>query len=109
MKLLFLLALVLAAQSNPNIRRPFKSDPPKMCQNCPGWNMDRDPVRIFGNTYYVGTAGLSSVLITSDHGHILIDGGLAQSAEVIDRHIRRLGFRTEDVKLIVNSHSHYDH
>ena len=91
------------------VRRPFKSDPPKMCQACPGWNKDRDPIRIYGDTYYVGTAGLSSVLITSGRGHILIDGGLAQSAELIDRHIRKLGFKTEDVKLIVNSHSHYDH
>ena len=68
-----------------------------------------DPVQVFGNTYYVGTAGLSSILITSDRGLILLDGGLAQSAEEIDRHIRRLGFRTEDIKLIVNSHGHYDH
>jgi len=64
---------------------------------------------MFGNTYYVGTAGLSAVLVTSDGGHVLLDGGLPQSAEEIDRHIRRLGFRTEDVRLIVNSHAHFDH
>lgn len=85
-----------------------------MCDRCPQWNAPLDPFRIFGNTYYVGTAGLSSVLITSGgapgaRGHILLDGGLPQSAEEIDRHIRRLGFRTEDVRLIVNSHTHYDH
>ncbi len=91
------------------IRAPFKSDPPKVCPSCAGWNAPMDPVHIFGNTYYVGTAGLSSMLITSDRGHILLDGGLPQSAEEIDRHIRRLGFRTEDIKLIVNSHGHYDH
>lgn len=91
------------------IRAPFKSDPPKICPRCPEWNAPLDPFRVFGNTYYVGTAGLSSVLITSERGHILLDGGLPQSAEEIDRHIRRLGFRTEDVRLIVNSHAHYDH
>jgi metallo-beta-lactamase class B len=40
---------------------------------------------------------------------VLLDGGLEQSAAVIDANIRKLGFKTEDVKLIVNSHGHYDH
>jgi metallo-beta-lactamase class B len=101
--------MALAVLSNPQIRTPFKSDPPVMCERCSEWNAPLDPFRVFGNTYYVGTAGLSSVLITSDSGHILLDGGLPQSAEEIDRHIRRLGFRTEDVRLIVNSHTHFDH
>jgi metallo-beta-lactamase class B len=101
--------VALAVLSNPQIRAPFKSDPPVMCERCSEWNAPLDPFRVFGNTYYVGTAGLSSVLITSDSGHILLDGGLPQSAEEIDRHIRRLGFRTEDVRLIVNSHTHFDH
>src|SRR4051812_27468557 len=109
MKTVLTILLLSAAASNPQVRRPFKSDPPKICGSCAEWNLDRDPVRIYGNTYYVGTAGLSSVLITSGNGHILVDGGLAQSAELIDSHIRKLGFRTEDVKLIVNSHAHYDH
>jgi metallo-beta-lactamase class B len=101
--------VALAVLSNPQIRAPFKSDRPVMCERCSEWNAPLDPFRVFGNTYYVGTAGLSSVLITSDSGHILLDGGLPQSAEEIDRHIRRLGFRTEDVRLIVNSHTHFDH
>jgi metallo-beta-lactamase class B len=104
-----LAALAIAALSNPQIRAPFKSDPPAMCDSCPRWNADFDPFRIFGNTYYVGTAGLSSVLVTSESGHILLDGGLPQSAEEIDRHVRRLGFRIEDVRLIVVSHAHVDH
>jgi metallo-beta-lactamase class B len=91
------------------IRRPFKSDPPKMCPSCSMWNAPVDPFRVFGNTYYVGTEGLSSVLVTSDRGHILLDGALPQSAEQIDAHIRTLGFNLKDVKLIVNSHAHYDH
>ena len=92
------LELLLFAQ-HPAIRRPFKSDPPKLCERCPGWNAPLEPFRVFGNTYYVGTAGLSSMLVTSQRGHILLDGGLPQSAEEIDRHIRRLGFRTEDIRL----------
>lgn len=108
MKLLLAMLLTLALMGQ-SIRRPFKSDPPIMCATCPAWNAPIEPVKVFGNTYYVGTERLSSVLITSEHGHILLDGGLPQSAELIDRSIRRLGFRIEDIELIVNSHTHFDH
>jgi metallo-beta-lactamase class B len=49
------------------------------------------------------------VLITSDKGHILLDGGLPQTSPLIDQNMRKLGFRIQDVRLIVNSHAHYDH
>ena len=78
-------------------------------RQCDEWNKPREPFRLFGNSYYVGTDGLSAILITGEAGHILLDGGLEQSAAEIDRNIRKLGFKTEDVKLIVNSHGHYDH
>lgn len=68
-----------------------------VCESCAEWNGDRNPFRVFSDTYYVGVAGLSSVLITSKDGHVLIDGALSQSAPLIDAHIRALGFRTEDV------------
>jgi len=88
----------------------IKADPPKKCESCDGWNAPQEPFRVFGSTYYVGVAGLSSVLVASDKGGlILLDGGLPQSAPLIDASIRKLGFRTEDVRLIVNSHAHYDH
>jgi metallo-beta-lactamase class B len=90
-------------------RSALKADRSKECDSCAGWNAAHEPFRVFGNTYYVGVAGLSSVLIASDKGHILVDGGLPQSAPLIDASIRKLGFRTEDVHLIVNSHAHYDH
>lgn len=79
------------------------------CASCKVWNAQEEPFKIYGNTYYVGTHGLSSILITSPSGHILIDGDLAESAEQIRDHIRVLGFRIEDVKLILNSHVHFDH
>src|SRR3954453_21037837 len=79
------------------------------CPSCAEWNAPQAPFRIYGNTYYVGPHGLSSILITSEAGHVLVDGGLAESAGQIAIHIRQLGFRVEDVKLIVNSHVHFDH
>jgi metallo-beta-lactamase class B len=79
------------------------------CSSCAVWNLPQKPFRIYGNSYYVGTHGLSSVLITSDRGHILIDGDLSESAPQIVANIEALGFRIEDVKIILNSHVHYDH
>src|SRR5687768_15725996 len=73
-------------------------------QSPPEWTEEQAPFRIHANTYYVGTRGLSSILITSDKGHVLIDGAMPQSATMIADHIRTLGFRVEDVELIVNSH-----
>jgi metallo-beta-lactamase class B len=95
--LIFLLAAAFAQTSSPP------------CTHCAEWNQPQPPFRVFGNTYYVGTHGLSSLLITSDSGHILIDGDLPESAEQIVSNIRSLGFPMEDVKLILNSHVHFDH
>jgi metallo-beta-lactamase class B len=79
------------------------------CSQCAVWNMAQEPFRVFGNTYYVGPHGISSILIASSTGHVLIDGALPESAPQIVQHIKSLGFRIEDVKLIVNSHVHFDH
>ena len=100
------LALAAALAASP---APLVPDPPHPCEECPKWNEPRAPFRVFGNTYYVGTAGISAFLVTSPEGHVLLDGGLTQSAPRIDDSIRALGFKTSDVKLILNSHAHFDH
>ena len=79
------------------------------CDNCKEWNKPVKPFNVYGNTWYVGVNGLSAVLITGPQGHILIDGALPQSAALIEANIKALGFRMRDVKLIVNSHAHWDH
>jgi len=72
-------------------------------------NAPQAPFRIYGDTYYVGTHGVASILIASDRGLVLIDGDLAQSVPQITANIARLGFRPGDVKLILNTHVHCDH
>ena len=89
--------------------RPVEPDAPKRCGECEAWNRDQEPFRVFGNTWYVGTAGLSAILIASGRDLVLIDGDLPQSAPLIAAHIVKLGYRIEDVKLILNSHTHFDH
>jgi metallo-beta-lactamase class B len=98
--------LSLAAQTDSAASTGYASSE---CPSCTSWNEPHDPLLIHGSSYYVGTDGLGSILITSSEGHILIDGGLPESASRILANIRALGFRIEDVKLIVNSHAHYDH
>lgn len=89
--------------------RTLEPDEAINCDNCEGWNEPQDPFRIHGNTWYVGTQGLSSLLIETDDGLILIDGGLPQSAALIDASIQELGFDTRNVKAILVSHAHFDH
>jgi len=84
-------------------------DAAKECPQCAAWNVPQQPFRIFGNTYYVGTAELSAILISGEDGLVLLDAALPQSALLIDRSIEQLGFETADIRLIVNSHTHFDH
>jgi metallo-beta-lactamase class B len=88
---------------------PAHADAPSSCKECAEWNVSQEPFRIYGNTYYVGVHGLSSILITSPHGHVLIDGDLPESAPKIAANVKALGFQLKDIKLILNSHVHYDH
>lgn len=73
------------------------------------WYAPQDPFRVYGNTYYVGTGGISAVLIASSAGHILVDAGGPEAADQVAAHIRQLGFRVEDIRFILNSHVHFDH
>lgn len=73
------------------------------------WNQPVEPFRIVGNVYYVGASDITSYLITTPKGHILLDGGFVETAPMILANIRKLGFRPEDVRILLSSHAHYDH
>ncbi len=97
-----LLAILLAATA-------VSDTTPIRCADCAAWNAPHEPFRIYGNTYFVGPSGLSSVLIDSGKGLVLVDGGLPQSAELVAASVRKLGFELRDVRWILNSHAHFDH
>lgn len=78
-------------------------------QGPPEWSRPTEPFRIVGNVYWVGTHDLSSYLITSPEGHIVINTGLADSVSQIRSNIERLGFRVADVKILTATHAHWDH
>jgi len=73
------------------------------------WNQPVEPFRIIGNIYYVGANEITSFLITTPQGHIVLDGGFAETAPQIEANIQKLGFHLSDVKVLLNSHAHLDH
>ena len=93
-------------------RAPIETSGPLWVSQCDGsddWNKPAPPVRIHGNTYLVGTCGISSILVVGTDGDVLIDGGTEQDADLIANNIRQLGFRMQDIKFILHSHEHFDH
>jgi metallo-beta-lactamase class B len=78
-------------------------------ENFRSWNQPVKPFRIIGNVYYVGASDITSFLIATPEGHILLDSGFAETVPQIRQNIKTLGFRLEDVKFLINSHAHIDH
>ena len=68
-----------------------------------------EPFRVFGNLYFVGTEPASAHLIDTGAGLILLDSGYPETLYLVLDSIRRLGFRLEDLALILHSHGHIDH
>lgn len=89
--LLFCVPALLFAQSNSDWDQPFP------------------PHRVIGNIYYVGTKGLASYLVTTPEGSILINSSLESSVPLIRASVEKLGFRFQDVKILLISHAHWDH
>ena len=73
------------------------------------WNQPVKPFRIIGNIYYVGASDVTSYLIVTPKGHILLDSGFVETVPQIQQNIAQLGFKLADVKILINSHAHYDH
>lgn len=73
------------------------------------WNAPFQPFRLIGNIHYVGASGISSFLITTPEGHILMDTGFETTVPRIRESVTKLGFKLTDIKFILNSHAHTDH
>lgn len=73
------------------------------------WNRPIAPFRIAGNLYYAGAADVSVFLIATSEGHILLDSGFRETVPILESNLKKLGFRMEDIHLLLTSHGHYDH
>src|ERR1700683_5292092 len=92
--ILILLPAAARPQANPEMR---------------SMNQPVAPFHIIGNIYYVGASEVTSFLIVTPAGDILLDGGFAETAPQIEANIQKLGFKLADVKILLNSHAHFDH
>lgn len=72
-------------------------------------NQPVEPFKIIGNIYYVGASDVTSYLITTPNGHILIDAGFEETVPQIKANVAKLGFKLEDIKILLVNHAHYDH
>ena len=79
------------------------------CTEWDEWDKPAPPYRIHGSTYYVGTCGISAILVAGEGGHLLIDTGTEAGAKVVLENIGKLGFRPEEIASILYSHEHFDH
>lgn len=75
----------------------------------PAWTRPIAPFHIVGNVYYVGSEGLAAYLITTPKGAILLDGTMEANVPAIEANIKSLGIKLSDVKILLNSHAHFDH
>jgi metallo-beta-lactamase class B len=78
-------------------------------QGNPDWTTPIAPFRIAGNLYYVGSRDLASYLIVTPDGDVLINSSLTDSVPLIRRSVEKLGFRFQDIKILLLSHAHWDH
>jgi metallo-beta-lactamase class B len=79
------------------------------CKDKDGWRDPAPPARIQDSVFYVGTCGISVLLVTSSQGHVLIDTAEEEMGPQILANIRRLGFEPRDIRWLLASHVHYDH
>jgi metallo-beta-lactamase class B len=84
-------AAVVLAQGQAEMNKPF------------------EPHKIIGNVYYVGTAALASFLITTPEGHILLNSDFESTVPLLRANVERLGFKFNEIKIVLQSHAHADH
>ena len=67
------------------------------------------PHKIISNIYYVGTKTLTSFLIVTPQGNILMNSTYERNVPVIQKSVGDLGFKFSDVKILLGNHAHGDH
>lgn len=79
------------------------------CEDWDEWDKSAPPYRIHGQTFYVGTCGISSVLVDTEQGLVLFDSGTELGSRVVEANLAKLGYRMSDVDALIVSHEHFDH
>src|SRR5881397_3204899 len=100
--LIFVSSVILSAQTSP-------LSPESRAQFHGQMSEPVEPFRIIGNIYYVGARNIASYLITTPQGHIMIDTGTREMHSVIRANLDKLGFKLQDIKILLSGHAHFDH
>jgi metallo-beta-lactamase class B len=82
---------------------------PATAQQNAAWRQPFPAFKLIGNVYWVGTFDLSTYLITTDEGHILVNTGFEDTVPLIVEGIEQLGFELDDVEILLATHAHGDH
>jgi len=101
------IAVLVALASLTAAQTPQPATAPRL--DTSKWGNYEAPFRLAGPIYYVGTEELAAFLVSSPQGHILIDGGIPSAAAVIEKSIREIGFKPEDIRILLTTQAHYDH
>jgi metallo-beta-lactamase class B len=99
MRLTLLVALSATALAQAQNTAPQNAD----------WTKPFPPFRIIGNIYWVGSYDLSTYLITTPQGNILINTGVGDTAKQIKASVEQLGFKLADTRILTATHGHFDH
>ena len=85
------------------------AQPPNAASQNVDWTRPFPPFRMIGNIYWVGSYDLSTYLITTPQGNILINTGVGETAKQIKASVEQLGFKLSDTKILTATHGHFDH
>jgi metallo-beta-lactamase class B len=88
-------------------QQPTPAAPPAF--DNPAWTTPAEPFTVVGPIHYVGTKDLAAYLITTPAGHILIDGAVPSMGSAIEQSIGALGFKIQDIKILLTTQAHFDH
>jgi len=113
---LLLLALVAPAAAQTTDEAPTKEMLAKdaelrltLARQALKWDEPAEPMHLVGPLYYVGTRGLGAYLFVTSEGLILLNTGMPESGPLIAASISQLGFKPEDIALLLVGHAHVDH
>jgi metallo-beta-lactamase class B len=99
---LALLALVALAACSPSVREgvwaTLRND-----------NSPRKPFEIASGLYYVGASDVAVYALRTTEGLIVIDGGYPSTAPRVLDNLRALQLDPADVRILLNTHAHFDH
>ncbi len=100
---------LLGAAPATTVRPAASADIAAACGTRDGWADPAPPARIFGNSWYVGTCGITVVLVETEAGLVLIDSGPLEAVPHVLANVRALGFDPKAIKWLLVTHEHFDH